>query len=592
MISYQDTQRIIGKGFLLRALKIKERDLKRMKKNRFILPVTIFALLISFGLSACNNDNGGGKVSSTQVQEKITVKAEGNKTKLILGEKVQLNASVEGVTWTSKKPEVATVDANGLVTSVAVGTASIAASKDGYKEGTISINVDLETITITAAGEKSIVIGTTLQLTASQQGVSWSSSNEAIASVDQTGKVTGNKFGSATITAAKDGFNPGKVEVTVTRPAPTAVLDMKDAEHYAADGEWSSSNDPTESPLYDKNNAPDGQCLAHFGGGDIETMRFSSSKAVKAELVLTIGYYYTIDDLTTVYDVKFNNAVVNFEAQGYEAEDTSNYTFKGLSFGELDLIAGTNVLEIAMKEDASRIPYMDNLEIYAAEATEIAVVAAPQKDPVVVNEASITVAEGKTAAITSSMTGLSYKSASTSIATVDENGIVSGVKVGETTISVSKEGYKTIRVPVTVTEAEGVIAVGIQEGTSEGDVVTFRESRNLEAPYNNIVDAWPVDAVLTIKVNNTGAAGAFNMYVRCRASGGYQSSSSDDLATCMEVKVNGNAVAASGTVSGNSFTDYLLGEVNLTAGENTITIKCLTTVPTMNLLRFIPKTAA
>lgn len=561
-----------------------------MKKNRFILPVTIFALLLSFGLAACNNDNGGGgNTPSAQTQEKITVKAEGNKTKLILGEKVQLTASVEGVTWTSKKPEVATVDANGLVTSVAVGTASIAASKDGYKEGTISINVDLETITITAVGEKSIVIGTTLQLTASKEGVAWSSSNEAVASVDQTGKVTGNKYGSATITASKEGFNPGKVEITVTRPDPTAVLHMEDAEHFAADGEWSSSNDPTEAPTYNKSNASDGTTCAHFGAGDMETIRFTSSKAVKAEICLTIGYYYSLDDVSQILGVKFNGVDVNYEAQAYESEDTSNYTYKPISFGELDLIASTNVLEITVKENSqSRFPYMDDLQIYAAEPVEITLVPAPTKDPVVVNQESITVAEGKTAQITSSMTGLSYKSASTSIATVDENGLVSGVKAGSTTISVSKDGYKTIRVPVTVTEAEGVIAVGIQTGTSEGDVVTFRTSRNLEEPNNYIVDEWPAEAVLTIKVTAT-TAGVYNMYARCRASGGYSSTTTDDLAECMEVKVNGNAVAASGIVSGSSFTDYLLGEVNLVAGENTVTIKCLTTVPTLNMLRFLPK---
>lgn len=572
------------------SLKQKKGILKRMKKNRFILPVTIFALLLSFGLAACNNDNGGGgNTPSAQTQEKITVKAEGNKTKLILGEKVQLTASVEGVTWTSKKPEVATVDANGLVTSVAVGTASIAASKDGYKEGTISINVDLETITITAAGEKSIVIGTTLQLTASKEGVAWSSSNEAVASVDQTGKVTGNKYGSATITASKEGFNPGKVEITVTRPDPTAVLHMEDAEHFAADGEWSSSNDPTEAPTYNKSNASDGTTCAHFGAGDMETIRFTSSKAVKAEICLTIGYYYSLDDVSQILGVKFNGVDVNYEAQAYESEDTSNYTYKPISFGELDLIASTNVLEITVKENSqSRFPYMDDLQIYAAEPVEITLVPAPTKDPVVVNQESITVAEGKTAQITSSMTGLSYKSASTSIATVDENGLVSGVKAGSTTISVSKDGYKTIRVPVTVTEAEGVIAVGIQTGTSEGDVVTFRTSRNLEEPNNYIVDEWPAEAVLTIKVTAT-TAGVYNMYARCRASGGYSSTTTDDLAECMEVKVNGNAVAASGIVSGSSFTDYLLGEVNLVAGENTVTIKCLTTVPTLNMLRFLPK---
>ena len=56
----------------------------------------------------------------------------------------------------------------------------------------------------------------------------------------------------------------------------------------------------------------------------------------------------------------------------------------------------------------------------------------------------------------------------------------------------------------------------------------------------------------------------------------------------MEVKVNNVAVACSGEISGSTFTDYLLGNVNLNSGENTVTIKNLTEVPTMCMLRFIP----
>ena len=555
-----------------------------MRRNKLFLPIIASALLFSFGLTACGGGGGGGGSQNTTSakQEKITISAEGS-TSLILGQTVQLTPSVEGVAWASNKPEIATVSESGLVTSVAVGSATITASKDGYRDGTITIKVDLETIKVTAAAT-SVVKGQTITLTADKEGVTWTSSDTNVATV-AGGVVTGIGFGSATITASKEGFNPGKVDITVTRPAPTKVLDMVDAEHYAADGEWSSSTNPTESPAYAKNNAPDGVCLAHFGGGDIETMRFSSDKAVKAELVLTIGYYYSIDDLTTVYDVKFNNAVVNFPAQGYEAEDTSNYTFKGLSFGELDLIAGTNVLEIAMKESASRIPYMDNLEIYAAEPVTIAVVPAPQKDPVVINQESITVAEGKTFQITSSMEGLSFKSASTSIATVSETGLVSGVKAGTTTISVSKDGYKTIRVPVTVTEAEGVIVASI-EGIA-GDGITTRTSQNLSSPTNYIIDEFPANAVGTLSFT-AASAGNYKLYMRCRASGGYNSSTTDDLATCMELKINGTKLDLTGTVSGNSFTDYLLGEVTLAAGPGTIEIKCLTTVPTINMFRFIP----
>ena len=585
-----------------------------MSKKRFILPLTAFALLLSLGLSACNNNNGGdGKGSGEQQtsqdaggsqqqsgapakEEKITVTAE--KKSLMYGETTQLTAKVgeavlEGVTWESGKPEIATVSATGLVTAVGKGSASIKAKKDGYKDGSVSITCDYPSITVTAADSKtSLLIGETVNLTASEQGVTWTSSDATIAEV-ANGVVTAKKIGSATIKASKERFNDGSITINVVRPAPTATLHMEDADHYSSDGVWGTSYSGTmygpgdESPVYARSsgNASDGTCIAYMDNGDQEILTFTSSAAVKAELVMTMASRSAVSDMSSVMTVKLNDVAIDLAGKAFEGGGDTN-TFVEFSFGDVNLVAGNNVLKFDFLASS---PYMDDLNIYAESATTIAVVQPAAKPDVVVNETSLTIQEGKTAAITSSLTGLSYKSNKTSIATVDENGVVTGVSAGETTISISKEGYKTIKLPVTVTEAAGVIAVSINAGTSENDAVTFRTSQNLSEPYNYIVDAWPEGATLTIAINNEGSAGAFKMFMRARASGGYNSSTTDDLATCMEVKVNGTAVAATGTVSGNSFTDYLLGEVNLTAGANTITIKCLTAVPTMNMLRFIPK---
>ena len=561
-----------------------------MKGKKHILPVAALALILSMGMVACGGGQGGdeskpaGGDTTQPAQEKISITATEGKTKLIFGEKVQLTASVDGVAWSSTKPEVATVDANGLVTSVGKGSTSIKASKEGYKDGSISISVDFETIKVTAAGETDLLVGESVQLSADKEGVTWTSSDNSVVTVDNTGKVTALKLGSATITASKDNFNSGSASINVVRPEPKAVLSLDQADHYSPSGEWAGYNTNYDTPVYAKEQASGGYCLAHFANGCKETFTFSSTKALQAEITLVILARSSYTDLANCFDAKFNeNVLPPFTGIAYEG--SADYPSFELSLGILNVLEGNNVLEINFLGDS---PYLDDIKIYTNEDATFAVVPAAEKDPVVVNQESLAIKEGKTAQITSSMEGLSYKSNNTSIATVDENGLVTGVKVGETTISISKDGFKAIKLPVVVSEAEGVVAVSINEGTSEGDVVTFRTSQNLQAPYNYIVDAWPEGAELTIKANNEGAAGKYNMYIRARASGGYNSSTTDDLATCMEVKVNGNAISATGTVSGNSFTDYLLGEVDLIAGENTIVIKCLTTVPTINMLRFLP----
>ena len=559
-----------------------------MKGKKHILPVAALALVLSMGMVACGGGKGGdeskpaGGDTSQAVQEKISITAAEGKTKLIFGEKVQLTASVEGVTWTSSKEDIATVDANGLVTSVGKGSTTIKASKEGYKDGSISISVDFETIKVTAAGKTDLLVGETVQLSADKEGVTWASSDNSVATVDGTGKVTAVKIGAATITASKDNFNSGSASINVVRPEPNAVLSLDQADHYSPTGEWAGYNTNYDTPVYAKEQASGGYCLAHFAEGCKETLTFSSNKAVNAEITLVILARSSYENLAACFTAKFNDVALNvFEGIAYAGDE--NYPSMEVSLGNLAVKAGNNVLEFTFLGGS---PYLDDIKIYAAEAAEFAVVPAAEKDPVVVDQEQLTIAEGATAQITSSMTGLSYRSNSTSIATVDENGLVTAVKVGSTTITISKDGYKAIKLPVEVTEKAGVIKVEIESGTGEG--ITFRTSGGGGAS-GQIVDAWPEGAELTLVVNNTGAAGVFSIVMTGRASGGYQTSTTDDMSTCMELKINGTVVPLTGTTAAGAWQDYVIGEATLNAGENTMTIKNITSVPTIDYIRFIPK---
>jgi len=570
-----------------------------MKGKKLILPIAALALSLCMGLVACNGGGEGGDESTPSQEtsaklEKISVSAANDKKTLILGETVQLSASVndvalEGVTWEAKNAEVATVDANGLVTSVSVGSTSIIASKEGYKNGSISIKVELQQIVVTAAeGKTTLVMGETVQLSADQQGVTWKTSDANIATVSDAGLVTGVYAGQAVISAEKEGFDAGSVSITVTRPAPTATLHMEDADHFSADGMWGMNYNGTiygpgaESPVYERTgNASDGTCIAYMDNGDKETLTFTSDVAVKAEFVMMMAARSAIEDMSTVMNVKLNDVAVDLAGKAFAGGGDTN-TFLEFSFGELDIIAGNNVLEFDFLASS---PYFDDLNIYAESAATIAVVLPVEKDPVTIDQEEIKVAMGATFQITSTMTELSFASSDETIATVSDAGLVSGVKVGAAAIIISKDGYKTIRVPVTVTEAEGVIVASVENLTGEG--ITTRTSGSLTAPYNYIIDEFPVDAVGTIAFE-AKTAGTYELYMTARASGGYSSTTTDDLATCMELKINGVKLDLTGEVSG-SFTEYLLGEVTLTAGAGTVEIKCLTTVPTINMFRFVPK---
>ena len=118
------------------------------------------------------------------------------------------------VTWTSSNDAVATVDANGVVTGQSAGTATITATADGVQgSATVTVNDPVFTVDVTPA-TPAINVGETVQLTATPRGIkgnaitgktpTWATLNEPIASVSQSGLVTGNNQGSADITATID----------------------------------------------------------------------------------------------------------------------------------------------------------------------------------------------------------------------------------------------------------------------------------------------------------------------------------------------------------------------------------------------------
>ena len=137
------------------------------------------------------------------------------------------------VSWTSSSPLVASVSQSGIVTGLVPGTTTITATSEG-KTGTSSVTVTLvpvSTVTV-APSPSSAFIGGTTQLSATTKDalgnvltgrtITWGSSNSAVATVSQTGLVTGVAAGSATITATSE-TKSGTSTVTVTQ-APVATV--------------------------------------------------------------------------------------------------------------------------------------------------------------------------------------------------------------------------------------------------------------------------------------------------------------------------------------------------------------------------------
>ena len=577
-----------------------------MKKNRFLIALAALSLLFSGVATACG---GGGNQGE---QEKITITAENNKKTLILNEEVQLTASVPGVTWASKDATIASVTSAGLVKGLAVGSTSITASKKGYKDGSITIKVELPKVVVTpATGE--VKMDETLQLSADQEGVTWASGDNNIATVDQTGKVTGVYVGTAEISASKDGFTAGKATITVTRPDPVGILSFDDADHYSYDGWWGTA-DEGYLPYYARTsgNASGQQCLAHFGTGDTETLTFNVTKALTAELVIMMASSSEISNMQSVMAATLNERAIDLTNKSFAGGSTSD--FSEFSLGTHELIKeNDNVLKLEFAAD-SGTPYIDDLVFYAKnvpEGTEITAKKAPEREKIVPASTSIAAYLDTDNPIVltnpTDLAGVSFESDKEDVASVTPGGVVRGLKLGTANITIKKNGWISARIEAVVdkkgepgeirVQAEDIDPVpdgfhkytdktsGIQNGHYGGAYITGYDITS----KTTLSYTFTSPSAQTMKLIIAGAP-HYNM-----SAGDIFSFKDDCTITLNDSAVtvkDGAEIEGTGAAMGAATVEVEIGNVNVKAGDNTFVIVFANKAPALDAFRFIPVSAA
>ena len=119
------------------------------------------------------------------------------------------STSDKTVTWRSSNEKVATVDSNGKITPVGLGETKITAEANGYTatctvkviELVSSITLDKTDLSLNACLPTATLTATVKSDPSYVKGVSWSSGDKKVATVDANGKVTAVGSGTTTITA-------------------------------------------------------------------------------------------------------------------------------------------------------------------------------------------------------------------------------------------------------------------------------------------------------------------------------------------------------------------------------------------------------
>ena len=398
---------------------------------------------------------------------------------LDVSSEVPTEVEAEDVTWKSSNAKVATVDETGKVECLAKGKATVSALVDGKIQATVTVSVTtlVESLTIgSKTGTFTLASGKKLNLTATvapaeavSKAVTWTiTEGSQYAKISGSGVVTANKNLTVPVTvtvqaAAKDGsgvtaqqvitVNPLSYGVEIKRPNAsentTLVWDMADqntiqlsAKVYPLSAEqsvtWKSSNakvasiDASGKITCLKAGTVTITATANDGSGKKASFKLQIVKLMKSlglvDVSVAGGKSVTLKPLIGPADT--TNKKLTWSVSENE------YGIKINGSGKVSTKAVTepvNVTVTISALDGSGVSASCEVTVYPA-TTKVTISAKDGKLP-----ASISVGDKLELAASSQPAGTTgtytWKSSSTKVATVDENGVVTAHKAGTVKIT-------------------------------------------------------------------------------------------------------------------------------------------------------------
>ena len=381
------------------------------------------------------------------------------------------DATDKTVTWSTSDAAVATVD-GGKITAVKEGTATITA-KAGDKTATCAVTVNKKIIYVESVeldktalelteGDSETLVATVKPDDATDKTVTWSSSDDAVATVDG-GKITAVKPGTATITATS-GEKSASCQVKVNKkiiPVESVKLDKTELELTEGDSEtlvatvkpddatdktvtWSSSDDAVATVEGGKITAvkPGTATITATAGEKSATCKVTVNKRIiavesvelnKTEIDLVEG-----DSETLVATVKPDDATD--KTVTWTSSDPAVATVDG---GKVTAVKeGTATITAKAGEKTATCTVYVDKKIIAVESVELDKTELQLKE----GDSETLVATVKPDDATDKT--VTWTSSDPAVATV-EGGKVTAVKAGVATIT-AKAGEKTATCAVTV----------------------------------------------------------------------------------------------------------------------------------------------
>lgn len=422
----------------------------------------------------------------------------------------------------------ATISEDGktlTITGKEAGTTTITVT-DGTMEKQISVTVSVEPMLNLAIEPTSIQVGETATLTPSMSdgsdcsGVTYSitEGNDVVSISGNT--VTGSKAGTATIVAERNGKTSDPVTIIVTEP-PLSLDKDNVTVSVGGTATIQANRTVTLSQNPDANIATvtiseDGKNITVTGvaagstsfkvedsDGQEKTVSVTVEKSVEFKLYKD-GVDVTNKGLS--YDDRFkvkNGTVVTFKTSiPFTNVETTNGWF--ISVNKVD--EKTFTVGVGGYKNPSAYDNGFNITYNDASGTSITkkyfVEITDADPPITLTASSKFVKTEKTLQIKSNVTGVTYSSSNAQIATVDATtGLVTGVSVGEVTITAKKNGYTDGTINLTVTDVDITGKV-----LTSNEVYTF----NIPEKYQDNIKKLEVSFADYSATNNVGINVYFN----------------------------------------------------------------------------------
>ena len=417
-----------------------------------------------------------------------------NEHSITLNKTEQFNLSVsilpedaddKTINWTSEDTSVATVDENGVVTAIKEGQTEIVVTSTAtglqdrcivlVRKNVTNIALDESQITFSNIGEfKQLSVIITPE-DATEQGVTWKSSNEAICTVTNQGLVTATGIGSTLVTATTvDGGLTANCVVKVILHVSSISLDkttlsLKVGETDRLQATISPDNADNKKVNWSSSNEQlatvdvEGNIQALKAGEVWITATSDDNSEIKASCKVTI-----MQPVTEISLSQTNIELTNIgESEQLEAtvmpEDASDKSITWKSNNEQVCIVSSTGMVTAIGAGTTVVTATTN---DGGKMAFCIVNVSLQEYNITLDQYTMTLNVGETAQLHATVTGnttktVNWSSSNDQIVAVDNNGNVTAIKVGNALIYATLADLPDVQTScaVTVNEVDGILEI-------------------------------------------------------------------------------------------------------------------------------------